>query len=215
MNLEERPAANTKLIAGRLCLDFVNTVGGRNPGAGKKSTVEYVIRDERILDFSDLVAWAWHVQLITEKDARSLIKQAQSDPVEASAVLNRGIQLREAVYRISRAIVRKYSPSDSDLDVVNQEMQKAFDRMRLISGEKNLRWEWPSTHSLERILWPIVDSAVKMFTTGDLTRLRQCSGEDCGWLFEDTSRNRSRQWCDMQDCGNIAKVRRFRKRKRG
>ncbi|MBA3694513.1 MAG: CGNR zinc finger domain-containing protein, partial [Acidobacteria bacterium] len=26
----------------------------------------------------------------------------------------------------------------------------------------------------------------------------------------DTSRNRTRQWCDMKDCGNLAKVRRFR-----
>jgi predicted RNA-binding Zn ribbon-like protein len=27
-------------------------------------------------------------------------------------------------------------------------------------------------------------------------------------LFLDTSRNRSRRWCDMKDCGNRAKVKR-------
>jgi predicted RNA-binding Zn ribbon-like protein len=62
------------------------------------------------------------------------------------------------------------------------------------------------------MLWHIADSAAEFLTTGDLTRLRECSGEDCGWLFEDTSKNRSRQWCDMRDCGNLAKVRRFRTR---
>jgi predicted RNA-binding Zn ribbon-like protein len=44
--------------------------------------------------------------------------------------------------------------------------------------------------------------------------VRQCGGESCGWLFLDTSRNRSRQWCDMRDCGNLAKVRRFRERQK-
>jgi predicted RNA-binding Zn ribbon-like protein len=31
-------------------------------------------------------------------------------------------------------------------------------------------------------------------------------------MFLDTSRNRSRHWCDMKDCGNRAKVSRFRQR---
>jgi hypothetical protein len=33
-------------------------------------------------------------------------------------------------------------------------------------------------------------------------------------VFEDTSRGGRRRWCDMQSCGNRAKVRRFRSRKR-
>src|SRR5438309_43500 len=53
---------------------------------------------------------------------------------------------------------------------------------------------------------------LELLTKGDLTRLRQCQGDDCGWIFEDASRNRGRRWCDMRDCGNIAKVRRFRTR---
>jgi predicted RNA-binding Zn ribbon-like protein len=64
------------------------------------------------------------------------------------------------------------------------------------------------------MLWLIADSAAEMLTTSDLSRLKQCPGDDCGWLFEDTSKNRRRQWCDMQDCGNLAKVRRFRSRLR-
>ncbi|WP_189611642.1 CGNR zinc finger domain-containing protein [Saccharospirillum salsuginis] len=33
------------------------------------------------------------------------------------------------------------------------------------------------------------------------------------WLFLDLSKNRSRDWCSMANCGNAAKVRRFRQRK--
>jgi predicted RNA-binding Zn ribbon-like protein len=45
-----------------------------------------------------------------------------------------------------------------------------------------------------------------------LERVRECANHDCGWLFLDLSRNRSRKWCDMSSCGNRAKVRRFRER---
>jgi predicted RNA-binding Zn ribbon-like protein len=39
-----------------------------------------------------------------------------------------------------------------------------------------------------------------------------CRADDCGWLFVDASRNRSRRWCDMSECGNRAKAQRFRAR---
>jgi predicted RNA-binding Zn ribbon-like protein len=42
----------------------------------------------------------------------------------------------------------------------------------------------------------------------------QCPGEECGWLFLDITRSGRRPWCDMADCGNLAKVRRFRERHR-
>jgi len=41
-----------------------------------------------------------------------------------------------------------------------------------------------------------------------------CPGEGCGWLFFDTSKNRSRRWCAMEDCGNRAKARRHYRRSR-
>jgi len=63
-------------------------------------------------------------------------------------------------------------------------------------------------------LWPLSRSAAELLTSADLAFIRECQGEDCGWLFLDTSRNRTRRWCDMRDCGNLAKVRRFRRRRR-
>jgi predicted RNA-binding Zn ribbon-like protein len=57
-------------------------------------------------------------------------------------------------------------------------------------------------------------SAAELLTSTELARVRECGGENCGWMFLDNSRNHSRHWCDMQDCGNRAKVRRFRQRQR-
>ncbi len=71
------------------------------------------------------------------------------------------------------------------------------------------------TEALGRALWPLVRSAVDLLTSPDLERLKLCEADDCGWLFVDASRNRSRRWCDMSGCGNLAKVRRFRARRRG
>jgi predicted RNA-binding Zn ribbon-like protein len=44
-------------------------------------------------------------------------------------------------------------------------------------------------------------------------RLKVCGADDCRWAFYDTSRNRSRTWCSMADCGNRAKVRAYRARR--
>ena len=45
-------------------------------------------------------------------------------------------------------------------------------------------------------------------------RLKACRGDDCRWVFIDNSRNRSRRWCAMAECGNRAKVAAFRDRRR-
>jgi predicted RNA-binding Zn ribbon-like protein len=42
--------------------------------------------------------------------------------------------------------------------------------------------------------------------------MKACDDEDCRWAFYDQSRNRSGKWCDMAECGNRHKVRRYRSR---
>jgi len=52
--------------------------------------------------------------------------------------------------------------------------------------------------------------------TADLSRVRRCPPSEggCGWLFLDQSRNGSRRWCRMADCGTAAKSRRLTERRR-
>ena len=59
-------------------------------------------------------------------------------------------------------------------------------------------------------------SAVELLSTVDLRHLRACPIDDggCGWLFLDRSRNGSRRWCAMGDCGAQAKARRLTARRR-
>ncbi|WDZ77749.1 CGNR zinc finger domain-containing protein [Ensifer adhaerens] len=55
-------------------------------------------------------------------------------------------------------------------------------------------------------------SALSLAATPEPDRLKICP--NCGWLFLDRSRNRSRTWCDMAVCGNRNKARRHYHRNR-
>lgn len=48
---------------------------------------------------------------------------------------------------------------------------------------------------------------------GAWPRLKACTDDGCQWAFYDTTRNRSRTWCSMEECGNREKTRRYRARK--
>ena len=50
---------------------------------------------------------------------------------------------------------------------------------------------------------------------GSWGRMKACRGHDCGWAFYDHSRNQASSWCAMSVCGSRAKVRAYRKRRRG
>jgi predicted RNA-binding Zn ribbon-like protein len=209
-------AAEMRLIGGRLCLDFINTVDGRKSDSPRRESrsADSVLGD-KLVEYSDLVEWSRHSGIVTATEAERLIQASKRNVGEAKDVFDRAIALREALYRICKAIIMGRRPQTVDLEIMNDELLGARTHERLTHGAHGFTWEWFSSEAaLDRMLWSIAHSAAELLTTGDLSRLRECGGEECGWLFEDTSRNRSRQWCDMQDCGNLAKVRRYRTRLR-
>jgi predicted RNA-binding Zn ribbon-like protein len=209
-------AAEMKLVGGRLCLDFINTVDARKTDSPRtESRSRCTVLGDKLHDYSDLVAWSRHSGIITAKEAERLIQSSKRNAREAKNVFDRAIALREALYRICKAIMKGRSPQAVDLDTVNHELLPARANERLSHQANGFTWEWVGNEAaLDRMLWSIAHSAAELFTTGDLSRLRECGSKDCGWVFEDTSKNRSRQWCDMRDCGNVAKVRRYRTRLR-
>ncbi len=55
-------------------------------------------------------------------------------------------------------------------------------------------------------------SALRLVSAPEQDRIKICA--NCGWLFLDRSKNRSRTWCDMAVCGNRTKAHRhYRKKK--
>ena len=210
-------AAEMKLVGGRLCLDFINTVDGRKSASPlrKSHLANSQLLGDKLEEYSDLVEWSRHSSIVTATEAQRLIQAGKRNAGGARNVFDRAIALREALYRICKAIMTGRRPQTVDLETLNDELLKARTHERLTHEANGFTWEVIGGEAaLDRMLWSIAQSAAELFTSGDSSRLRECSGHDCGWLFEDTSKNRSRQWCDMQDCGNLAKVRRYRTRLR-
>lgn len=70
----------------------------------------------------------------------------------------------------------------------------------------------PAGAGLDPALARIASIIREAMLSGEWSRLKVCPADDCLWAFYDRSRNRSRTWCRMEDCGNRAKVKAFRKR---
>ena len=78
----------------------------------------------------------------------------------------------------------------------------------IVDGEFDWRGRDP-----DRPLWPIAVAAVDLLRSDRLDRVKQC--DNCPWLFVDRSRNGSRRWCSMDECGVHVKMRRYRAARRG
>jgi predicted RNA-binding Zn ribbon-like protein len=202
--IADNPLATLNLIGGRLSLEFVNTVDTHDTRI-----------DEKLNRYADLVWWALRVEMMDEAAAAPLFARAEADPAAAADVLARAVELREALYRVFSASRSGEPADDADLAVLNREMSRALGRLRVRAGDGEFAWGWEEGAELDRVLWPVVRDAAELLVSGDLRRVGECCGDNCDWLYLDTSRNRSRRWCDMQVCGNRAKARRHYHRAKG
>jgi predicted RNA-binding Zn ribbon-like protein len=183
------------LSGGRLCLDFANTVESR-PTERRRDLLE---------SYADLAAWARESGLLSPADERAVLRRAQRAPERAARVLRRARSLREALFAV-------FAHRD---EAAFGEVQRALPRAyrRPLLRDRRLAW-CDDPRALDRMLGPVLRSAVELLTSDELDRVRVCGAEDCDWLFLDESRSRSRQWCNMASCGNRAKARRFYRRHR-
>ncbi|HEX5502477.1 MAG TPA: ABATE domain-containing protein [Thermomicrobiales bacterium] len=187
-----------------LCLDFANTV---SPHGGADV-------NEHLHAYADLLAWGRRAGVLTAEGERGLAAVAARRPAEAAAVLVGAIALREAIYRVFSAVAGGRAPAGADLATLNDALARASAHLRVVPAAGGFAWAWAGADdALDRVLWPVARSAADLLTSARLDRVRECAGEDCNWLFLDLSRNRSRRWCDMKECGNRAKARRHYRRK--
>ena len=195
---------------GVLCLDFINTV---EPRTGPVSR-------EWLTGYPDLVTWARHGGLFDEAAAGALLRTSAARPSAAQAAFQTAIDLRETLFRLFSAIVDNTTPPTADLTVLGCAFAAATQHGRLAPRAGRFDWNWDpavaadasgaaSADSLDRPWWPVAASAVEMLTHGPLDRIKQCpTDEGCSWLFLDATKNRSRRWCSMDDCGSEIKARR-------
>jgi predicted RNA-binding Zn ribbon-like protein len=187
-------------VGGALPLDFVNTI----------STLVPEERNEHLHSYADLLRWARDVGALEEAEIIELGRRALSHPDEAETVFRDAISLRRAIYRIFLAASMGEEPPRDAMNTLNGLLSRAHSSLVVEKEREGFGWVWAGPKdALDRVLWPVAHEAAHLLIEGDLTRIRQCAGDTCGWLFLDASKNRRRRWCDMSNCGNRAKARRY------
>lgn len=183
-----------KLVAGNLCLDFLNTVEWRGDAEH---------RIERLTDYDEFLVWACAARVIESDRADYYRREATERPDAAAGVVRQAIALRENLVELLNR--RQGSQTLSDINALLLQFPR---EAALISGDQGFSWRFGGGDRLADTLWPLLWSAGALLTGRELDRLSHCQNARCGWFFLDHSRNRSRRWCSMDACGNRAKARR-------
>jgi len=211
-----------RIVGGHPALDLVNTVAPRRPEGGEH--VEYLPEP------GDLLAWARRIRLIDGAEAARVAAAWAAAPDAAAQALAAAVDIREAAYAVlARRIglvpgggAAGGGEGDAGIAPALERLAlrwtAAAGRSRLVLAEDGPAAARLAVGDVPALLIPdrLAHACVDFLRTAEIGRLRACPVEEggCGWLFLDHSRNRSRRWCAMEDCGSQAKARRLTARRR-
>ncbi len=180
-----------KLIAGEPSLDLVNTVSWPRTA-----------REHDWLDSAEnVLLWAEAVGLISRGPSASrgqLSRSVSRDLADVRAVRS---CLREVLWPIAHGT----QPLSDAVKALDELVAHACAQRHL--DAQTQQWRWARPVSASGLLAPIVWNAAHVLTDVDRGRIGHCPS--CDWLFVDTTRNHSRRWCDMADCGSRDKALRY------
>ncbi|MBN8926011.1 MAG: hypothetical protein BGO51_10735 [Rhodospirillales bacterium 69-11] len=214
--MKQVTVATLKLCGGHPALDFTNTVHARGPRFGPD-----VLRDD-----DDLLRWSVRIGLLdaTEVEGVRRIQVAEGvrrtpavegvprmQAAEGRSVLERAKTLREALHRI---FATPGLPAADDLDLLSRTACAAQQSRVLVRVADGYAWRWRDGDP-DTVAHRIALAAADLLTSPRVGRVRVCAGENCGWLFLDTSRSGRRVWCSEETCGTRTRVRRWRSKEAG
>jgi predicted RNA-binding Zn ribbon-like protein len=195
------------LVGGHPALDLVNTV---ERGGGE--------RRDHLTDPPALLRWASRAGLVDDGEAQAVADSWERDPAAADAALATARAVRETLHPALLAAIGIEPPDPGALERLRERWVAALVRSRLApdSGRTSAARLVVGTEPATLIADRAAAGAVEVLRGADLARLRRCPPEagGCGWLFLDRSRNGSRRWCRMADCGTAVKARRLTERRR-
>ena len=178
--LEQAGARPLLIVGGNLALDFANTVD--DPGGPADF--------DHLADADRCAAWARHFGLI--------------DGAAAAGDAARLRRLRDVVHTGFTAIADGRSFPEAAWRELRRALADAVGSADLatVDGRAVLR---PAGN--EPIADAVALAAHDLLTGDQLHRVKHCA--QCHWLFLDRSKNGSRRWCSMDDCGGEVKMRRY------
>jgi predicted RNA-binding Zn ribbon-like protein len=194
------PPRELPIVGGHLALDFANTVDDPLGPA----------RHDHASAYDDLVKWAVRAHAVTGAHASRLLRTAASHTRDAAATIERAHDLRETLNDIFGGIADGTPDVPEHWTRLRPFVVDAVANAMLADADADAgarQWAWGHVEDLAAVLHPIASAAADLLVSDDLRRVKRCAR--CPWLFLDNSRNHSRRWCDMNDCGKAQKIERY------
>lgn len=184
-------------IGGAAALDFANTTTGRHTPDG------FV---EHLFDYEDLLRWSVFNETLTTEAATGLLARVPLD--EQAAAFGRAMALRAVLNRVFDTLARGGPADPTAIAEIERLSRQDWSAASLVPAGVGYAWRFePPDTRADGPLGPVVRSAVEVLTARDLSRLKACPGQACGWVFLDQTKNGGRVWCEMEVCGTRAKAR--------
>jgi predicted RNA-binding Zn ribbon-like protein len=205
--MAERAEKNEKteflFLGGHPCLDFLNTrplVKGRNV--------------ELLDSLEDFLRWLTRAGRIDARAAADALRKWNDGP-EGPRIAERARAFRETLRHMADGLVRSRGVSTEGLAAINFILAENDGNLRLERQGAGFRTRFAARPTSPIILLgSVAEAAADLLSRAELHLVRRCGNPDCVLFFYDTTRNHRRQWCAMGTCGNLMKVRAFRKRHR-
>ncbi len=177
--------AELPFVGGHVALDFVNSAEERgHPDA------EDVLRTP-----ADLRTWGRRYGLLA----------ASASSNDEAAELERAVRARELLHDLFSAGVDGATAEATQLAALAELTAEAYAAATLTPADAGrLEWRW-GRNDLATVRHVVVTAATELLRSAPAGRLRRCPGDQCGWLFLDTSKRGNRRWCSMSECGQEAK----------
>ena len=194
------PVRPLPVVAGNLALDFANTVDDPNGPT----------RFDHIRDLPLLLTWARNVKVLSDSQHEELAAFARSQPTAAAAGLRRAHALRRTLQAVFGATADGQPVPEQAWHDLRRSIAEAIAHADLTAEHDQVRLAW-DVASLDAVTWPVAYAAHELLTGDRLGRVKRCAA--CPWLYVDQSKNSSRRWCAMDDCGKHEKMRRYVERR--
>jgi predicted RNA-binding Zn ribbon-like protein len=180
--------------------DFLNTLELENGALVERLTT---------LD----AAAAWLVEHEVIDDARRITHIGRR-PAGTEGALERLRRTRTALRDVAHAVAHDDRPEADSIEEVNRALASR-ERIELVAARDGVRLGHSHVgDSIDEVLARLAEPIVREIGNGHDDRFRICANDTCRWIFYDESRSGQRRWCDMATCGNRAKARRHRARRK-
>jgi predicted RNA-binding Zn ribbon-like protein len=194
--------SDMRLSGGHPALDLANTIDSRRGRWGP----------DFLHFFDDLLVIAERTAVLDSVAVSRLRKKASADPARARTAVDEAVTLREAIHQVFIAEDTGGAYPSAALKAMETVAREGRSRERLSRSKSSFTWALPFDE-LEDISRALALAALELLIVrNDRREVRECKGDNCGWLFLDHSKGGHRRWCSDASCGTRSRITRFRTR---